>query len=438
VTLDKLNKSYTRTHFSKELKNLKIGSEIRVAGWIEDFRNIGKLGFLTLRDVTGATQSVLFGDNLVKAKTIPRQSSILISGTIQPTKSKNFEIEVLVKEIFVYSEATQTLPIDPTGRIESDLDNRLDSRALDLRNPKISKIFLIRSKVLKIIRDYFTLNNFIEVNTPKIIGSASEGGSNLFSFDYFKRKGYLAQSPQLYKEQLVLSLDKVFEIAPYFRAENSHTVRHISEFLSVDIEAAYLDYFDIMDIIEELIKLILKSLKESDYQIDFSFIQNKSFADFINSPFPRISYEQCIKDLEKMGEKINFGDDLLDSSLRKLGEKYNDFFFIIDWPINLKPFYIHEHDENPLLSKSFDLQFGYLELVSGGTRQHDINKLKSRLQNQGLSVDSFTDHLRSFEWGMPPHSGGGLGFDRLMMVLCNLSNIREVVLYPRDTSRISP
>jgi nondiscriminating aspartyl-tRNA synthetase len=438
MTLDKFNKLSKRTHFSKELKNLKIGSEIRVAGWIEDFRDIGKLGFLTLRDVTGATQSVLFGDNLVKAKTIPRQSSILISGIIQPTKSKNFEIEVLVKEIYVYSEATQSLPIDPTGRIESDLDNRLDSRALDLRNPKISKIFLLRSKVLKIIRDYFTLNNFIEVNTPKIIGSASEGGSNLFSFDYFKRKGYLAQSPQLYKEQLVLSLDKVFEIAPYFRAENSHTARHISEFLSVDIEAAYLDYFDIMDIIEELIKLILKSLKESDYQIDFSFIQNKSFADFINSPFPRISYEQCIKDLEKMGEKINFGDDLLDSSLRKLGEKYNDFFFIIDWPINLKPFYIHEHDENPLLSKSFDLQFGYLELVSGGTRQHDINKLKSRLQNQGLSIDSFTDHLRSFEWGMPPHSGGGLGFDRLMMILCNLSNIREVVLYPRDTSRISP
>src|SRR5690348_4436783 len=171
---------------------------------------------MTLRDVTGAIQSVLLGENLEKAKRIPRQSSVLIVGTVQSTKSKNFQIEVLAKEIYIYSEANSTLPIDPTGRIESDLDNRLDSRALDLRNPKILKIFLIRSKVLKIIRDYFTLNNFIEVNTPKIIGSASEGGSNLFSFDYFKRKGYLAQSPQLYKEQLVLSLDKVFEIAPYF------------------------------------------------------------------------------------------------------------------------------------------------------------------------------------------------------------------------------
>ena len=428
----------TRTHFSKELKYLKIGSEIRVAGWIEDFRDIGKLGFLTIRDVTGAVQAVLYGDNLVKAKNIPRQSSILIVGTIQPSKSRDFETEVSVKDIHVYSEANHSLPIDPTGRIESNLDNRLDSRALDLRNPKISKVFLLRSKVLKIIRDFFILNNFVEVNTPKIIGSASEGGSNLFSFDYFKRKGFLAQSPQLYKEQLVLSLDRVFEIAPYFRAENSHTVRHLNEFLSVDIEAAYLDYFDIMDIIEELLKIILKSLNEQGYLNDHLFTEGKSITDIIQFPFPRLSYEQCLKDLGGMDEKINFGDDLLDSSLRKLGEKYRNFFFIIDWPIALKPFYIHEHDQNPLLSKSFDLQFGYLELVSGGTRQHDINKIKSRLQSQGLSIDSFTNHLRSFEWGMPPHSGCGLGFDRLMMVLSNLPNIREVVLYPRDTSRISP
>jgi nondiscriminating aspartyl-tRNA synthetase len=428
----------TRTHFSKELKYLKIGSEIRVAGWIEDFRDIGKLGFLTIRDVTGAVQAVLYGNNLVKAKNIPRQSSILIVGIIQPSKSRDFEIEVSVKDIHVYSEANHSLPIDPTGRIESNLDNRLDSRALDLRNPKISKVFLLRSKVLKIMRDFFNLNNFVEVNTPKIIGSASEGGSNLFSFDYFKRKGFLAQSPQLYKEQLVLSLDRVFEIAPYFRAENSHTVRHLNEFLSVDIEAAYLDYFDIMDIIEELLKIILKSLNEQGNLNDHLFTEGNSITDIVQLPFPRLSYEQCLKDLGGMDEKINFGDDLLDSSLRKLGEKYRNFFFIIDWPLDLKPFYIHEHDQNPLLSKSFDLQFGYLELVSGGTRQHDINKLKSRLQSQGLSIDSFTNHLRSFEWGMPPHSGCGLGFDRLMMVLSNLPNIREVVLYPRDTSRISP
>jgi len=438
MTLDKFNKTLTRTNYSNELKNLPIGSEIRVAGWIEDFRDIGKLGFLILRDVKGAIQAILSGNNLITARNIPRQSSILIEGVIQSTKSKDFAFEILVKELHVFSEASLSLPIDPTGRVESNLDNRLDCRALDLRNPQVSKIFLLRSKVLKIIRDYFISNNFVEVNTPKIIGSASEGGSNLFSLEYFKRKGYLAQSPQLYKEQLVLALDRVFEIAPYFRAENSHTVRHLNEFLSVDIEAAYIDYSNVMDIFEELVKLILKDIIGSEYQIKPSFLENISIDDFVSRPFPRLTYEQCINELDKMDEKIKFGDDLSDLSLRKLGEKYNNFFFIIDWPLELKPFYIHEHENNPDLSKSFDLQFGYLELISGGTRQHDAQKIKDRLQHQGLSLIDFADHLRSFDWGMPPHSGGGLGFDRLLMVLCNLSNIREAVLYPRDTSRISP
>ncbi len=143
-------------------------------------------------------------------------------------------------------------------------------------------------------------------------------------------------------------------------------------------------------------------------------------------------------ELTSLGEKVTFGDDLSDSSLRKLGEKFDKFYFIVDWPLDLKPFYIHEKESHPTLSKSFDLQFGHLELVSGGTRQHDVSKLKSRLAEQGLSPENFKDHLRVFEWGMPPHSGCGLGFDRLMMVLLGLNNIREAVLYPRDTSRISP
>ena len=206
----------------------------------------------------------------------------------------------------------------------------------------------------------------------------------------------------------------------------------------MDIEDSYLDYFDIMDIIEELVKMTLKYTIESHYHAGLSSSEYKSFLNAVDSPFPRLSYEQCLKDLGGMDEKISFGDDLSDSSLRKLGEKYNSFYFIIDWPLDLKPFYIHENDKDPMLSKSFDLQYGYLELVSGGTRQHDINKLKHRIQNQGLPVDSFTNHLKAFEWGMPRHSGCGLGFDRLMMVLSDLPNIREVVLYPRDTSRISP
>jgi nondiscriminating aspartyl-tRNA synthetase len=431
--------SITRTHFASQLQESQIGSEVKVAGWIEDFRDIGKLGFILLRDVTGLIQTVLVGENLQKAKSIPRQSTILLTGLVQGTKSKNFPVEIKTKEIFVFSYASVSLPIDPTGRVESLLDTRLDSRALDLRNPNISKIFLFRSNILRIIRDFFSQNKFIEVNTPKIIGSASEGGSNLFSFDYFKQKGFLAQSPQLYKEQLVLSLDRVFEIAPYFRAENSHTLRHLNEFLSVDLEAAYLDYYDIMSIMEELIKKILMYMRDSNYvDNENPLLEGNTLNDLISIPFPKISYDKCLEELASIGEKVTFGDDLSDSALRKLGEKFDKFYFIVDWPLSLKPFYIHGKESNPTLSKSFDLQFGHLELVSGGTRQHDVSKLKSRLADQGLSTDNFKDHLRVFEWGMPPHSGCGLGFDRLMMVLLGLNNIREAVLYPRDTSRISP
>src|SRR5215210_1684356 len=431
--------SITRTHFASQLQESQIGSEVKVAGWIEDFRDIGKLGFILLRDVTGLVQTVLVGENLQKAKSIPRQSNILITGIVQATKSKNFPFEIKVKEIFVFSQSSVSLPLDPTGRVESLLDTRLDSRALDLRNPSISKIFIFRSNILRIIRDFFSENKFIEVNTPKIIGSASEGGSNLFSFDYFKQKGFLAQSPQLYKEQLVLSLDRVFEIAPYFRAENSHTLRHLNEFLSVDLEAAYLDYYDIMSIMEELIKKILMYMRDSDYVDNKNpLFKGNTLNDLISIPFPKISYDKCLEELTSIGEKVTFGDDLSDLALKKLGEKFDKFYFIVDWPLSLKPFYIHEKESNTSLSKSFDLQFGHLELVSGGTRQHDVSKLKSRLADQGLSADNFKDHLRVFEWGMPPHSGCGLGFDRLMMVLLGLNNIREAVLYPRDTSRISP
>ena len=428
-----------RTHFASELLGLQTGSEVRVAGWIEDFRDIGKLGFILLRDVTGLVQAVLVGENLQKAKSIPRQSNILITGKLQNTKSKNFPFEIKVEDIFVFSTASLSLPLDPTGRVESNLDTRLDSRALDLRNPRISNIFITRSAILRIIRDFFSENKFYEVNTPKIIGSASEGGSNLFSFDYFKRKGFLAQSPQLYKEQLVLALDRVFEIAPFFRAENSHTLRHLNEFVSVDLEAAYLDYYDIMSLVELLIKKILMHLSKSNIMDrENPLIRGNILNDLISNPFPKLSYEKCLDELTSLGEKVTFGDDLSDSSLRKLGEKYDKFYFIVDWPLSLKPFYIHEKESQPTLSKSFDLQFGHLELVSGGTRQHDVSKLKSRLIEQGLSPENFKDHLRVFEWGMPPHSGCGLGFDRLMMVLLGLNNIRETVLYPRDTSRISP
>jgi len=424
-----------RTHYARQLDEQLVGQQVRVGGWIEDVRDIGKLAFVTVRDATGACQLVVTGDNVQLAVQTPRQSAVVVAGVVQKSKAKDFPVEIKAVEFTVLTKAVHPLPIDPTGRVESALDKRLDARALDMRNPKTSAIFRLRSAGLNVIRSTLRSEGFVEVTTPKIIGSASEGGANLFGFNYFKKKAYLAQSPQLYKEQLVLGLDRVFEIGPYFRAENSHTVRHLTEFTSVDIEAAFLDYEDVMDIVEKVVVSVINEFQQnhkSELELAGANV------DFNVSKFERVTYEQCLDELAKEGEKLQFGDDLSDAALRKLGEIHNGFYFLMDWPLKLKPFYIHEKEDDPRLSKSFDLQYGYLELVSGGRRLHDPEKLKSRLTEQGLNPASFEEHLKAFEWGMPPHSGWGLGYDRLMMVLTGQQNVRDVVLYPRDTDRLSP
>jgi nondiscriminating aspartyl-tRNA synthetase len=424
-----------RTHYACQLNATLVGQQVRVGGWIEDIRDIGKLAFVTIRDVTGLCQVIVTGGNLQSALQAARQSAVTVTGIVQESKARDFLVELKVSEFTVLTEALHPLPIDPTGRVESAIDKRLDARALDLRNPRVAAIFRLRSAGLKIIRDALTSQGFIEVTTPKIIGSASEGGANLFAFDYFgKRKAYLAQSPQLYKEQLMVGLDRVFEIGPYFRAENSHTVRHLSEFTSIDIEAAFLDYEDVMDILEKVVRKVATELHEK-HRADLQAADSKELS---VSKIDRLTYEQCLEELAKDGEKLQFGDDLSDSALRRLGELHPGFYFIMDWPLKLKPFYIHGKEGNPQLSKSFDLQYSYLELASGGRRLHDPTTLRSRLLEQGLNPASFEDHLKVFDWGMPPHSGWGLGYDRLMMVLTASQNVRDVVLYPRDAERLTP
>jgi aspartyl-tRNA synthetase, archaeal type len=421
--------------FASWLNEEYIGKSVNLAGWIVDFTDIGRIGFVKMNDITGTAQGVATGSVLLRLKEIPRQSSVMISGTVCKSKAKNLAVEIEIEEITVLGPAVHPLPIDPTGRVESSLDKRLDCRALDVRNEQVSNIFKIRSEALELIRSFLRTKMFIEVQTPKIIGSATEGGANLFSLEYFKQMAYLAQSPQLYKEQLTLGLERVFEIGPYFRAEPSHTVRHLSEFTSIDLEAAFLDYHDIMDLIEELICSVFDKLSK---KFPTNTILNGISNQGQSRKIPRLTYAECLQELNDRGEHIKFGDDLSDASLRILGKLHKGLFFINDWPTRLKPFYIMEQDENAELSKSFDLQFGYLELVSGGSREHNAKKLRDKLISQGHNPESFSYHLRSFDWGMPPHAGCGIGFDRLMMIITSSDNIREVVLFPRDTTRLNP
>lgn len=426
---------FVKTHDIAELNADIIGKEVVLGGWIEDLRKLGKMTFITLRDVSGISQIIVKGEINDNIEELNRQSVISVRGIVQETKARDFDFEIKAEEIEVLAKAVHPLPVDPIGRVESNIDTRLNHRALDMRNQKTASIFKLRHYVLETLRKTLAEKKFIEITTPKIIGSASEGGANLFSLDYFGKTAYLAQSPQLYKEQMTIGLERVYEISNFYRAENSHTGRHLSEFTSIDIEAAFMDYNDVMNILESLVievyKVVSEKCKKEQENIGHVIEVPKA-------PFERITYTQVINELKKEGEKVEFGDDLLDSHLRLIGKKHPGFYFLIDWPMKLKPFYIREKDEDPKLSRSFDLQFGYLELSSGGTRLHNPETLKSRLKEQGLDPSQFADHLQTFDWGMPPHSGWGMGLDRLMTTLIGIDNVREVVLYPRDPDRLSP
>ena len=426
---------FNRTHNIEDFNSGMIGQKVIFGGWVEDLRKLGKMTFLTVRDVTGLAQVIVKEDTSKEIEGITRQSVIRVEGKIQETRARDFECEIKAEKIDVLANAVYPLPIDPIGRLESNIDNRLNARALDMRNQKTASIFKLRHHVLASIRKILTEKKFIEINTPKLIGSASEGGANLFSLEYFGKQAYLAQSPQLYKEQMTMGLERVYEIASFYRAEKSHTGRHLSEFTSVDIEAAFMDYTDVMEVLESLVVEVYKYVEEKCKK------EQKAIGIEIkvpSSPFERITYSQVLEELKSAGEDLKFGDDLLDSHLRIIGKNHPGFFFLIEWPMKLKPFYIREKDDDPKISRSFDLQFGYLELASGGTRLHDPKKIRTRLEEQGLDPSKFSNHLQAFDWGMPPHAGWGLGLERLMTILIGIDNVREVVLYPRDPDRLTP
>ena len=426
---------FNRTHNIEDVNANMKDQDVILAGWVEDLRKMGKMTFLTLRDVTGITQIILT-DELTKAvEGITRQSVVRVTGKVQDTRARDFEYEIKANEISILAKAVHPLPIDPIGRLESHIDNRLNTRALDMRNQKTASIFKIRHHVLASLRKTLSEKKFIEITTPKIIGSASEGGANLFSLDYFGKQAYLAQSPQLYKEQMTIGLERVFEIASFYRAEKSHTGRHLSEFTSVDIEAAFMNYTDVMNVLEDLVVDTFKYVSENCKK-ELEIIGNKTITP--DHPFEKITYSQALDELKEKDVKLEFGDDLLDSHLRILGENHPSFYFLTDWPIKLKPFYITEKQDNVELSESFDLQYGYLELSSGGSRLHNPEKIKSRLKEQNLDPSKFSEHLQAFDWGMPPHAGWGLGLERLLTIILGIDNVREVILYPRDPERLKP
>ncbi|MBI2006120.1 MAG: aspartate--tRNA(Asn) ligase [Nitrosopumilales archaeon] len=426
-----------RTHYSNELDPSKEGKDVTVMGWIISARGHGNISFVNIRDSEGEIQIVAkagdcpdeIREKLAKLK---EHSCIGVIGKVKSSNKAPSGIEIIPKELRVFSEVEKIPPFEPHAKTVKNIDTRLEIRAIDLRREVLQKIFLVRSQVLKSIRDYFYENNFVEINTPKMIATATEGGAALFPIFYYNKEAFLAQSPQLYKEQLTMSFEKVFEIAPIFRAEPSRTNRHLSEAISIDMEEAYINYNDIMLRIEQIIKKSIKTVQE--------FAKSSHNTEFVvpemPDKIPQYTYSELVKKMQDAGDKTEWGDDLYPSNIKKIGLK--GFYFIKDWPLAPKPFYVKASQTDPKISESFDLMFDDLELSSGSTRIEKRQDLEERMKNKGMKTDAFEYHLGVFEYGVPPHAGCGIGLERLMMALTGTENIRDTTFYPRDVDRLTP
>jgi aspartyl-tRNA synthetase len=440
MSFDELN-GWRKTHYTKDVTPDLYDQEVILGGWVRNFRNLGGLKFINLQDKYGERQITLkkgvVSDELFEKAKLGYQYCLMVKGKVKKFDAAPGGIEIIPSEIKILNKTPEKLPIDMTGETISELDLRLNNRALDLRSIRNQAIFKIRGQLLKSVRNFLLERDFSEITTPKIIGSATEGGTELFPIMYFDREAFLVQSAQLYKEQLSGVYERVFEISPAFRAEKSHTKRHICEIFTLDVEMSFVDMYDVLKTLEELVHNVISNVRENNMTaLKILNMENKTLVPEL--PFPRYRYDEILELLEnKYKISIEWGEDISTEAYRKLGKELIGYYYITHWPMIIKPFYIQPSKDNKY-SESFDLQMGWLELTSGGTRVHNRVKLEDAIENKGLNASSFESHLIAFDFGMPPHAGFGLGIARWITYICGLDDIREAVMYPRTPERLTP
>ncbi|MCL4327741.1 MAG: aspartate--tRNA(Asn) ligase [Candidatus Thermoplasmatota archaeon] len=424
--------------YISDLRSGKSSGTVKVRGWVQDIRRLKNVDFIILRDHTGTAQVTVkksSGSLGVDPGAINRESVIEVEGeNVQNSISKT-GTEILANRINVINTSMAPLPLPVTDPVEADIETRLNNRFLDLRKPHIHHIFEAESELMWGIRKFLHGEKFVEVHTPKVVAAATEGGADLFGVKYFEMEAYLNQSPQLYKEILISSgFNRVFEVGPAFRAEKHNTVRHLNEFTSVDIEMAFSDHNDAMSMLERAVKSGIGSMKSAmDDRVELiSKIETPSL------PFPRITYRKCIDVLHDSNEDLEFGLDFTPEQLKIIGDGFEGFYFITEWPSTVRPFYTMINQQDESITNSFDLQYKDKEITSGAQRVHDPVLLEKRFRNKGLNPKDFEFYLNAFRFGMPPHAGWGLGLERLTMILLDLKNIRETSLFPRDRTRLVP
>jgi len=440
--------SWQHVTYSSEISPELYGKQVTVGGWVQDIRNLGGISFLQLRDRDGVIQVTTLKKKSKElfdfVASLQRESVVLVTGTVKESKEARAGYEVLPDKIDLLNKAEAPLPLGVVDKVGADLDTRLNNRFLDLRKEEIRAIFQIKAKTLEGIRNYLVSEGFIEVNTPKIVAAGAEGGATLFPIKYFDKSAYLAQSPQLYKQNLMATgLDRIFEIAPAYRAEASDTIRHIAEFISLDVELAYISSSeDIMAVAEGIVVNSLEYVREHAKKELTKLgvtLQTPSTA------FPRIPYKEAVEIVKAEGLRIEHGEDLGTEGEKALGEVMKrerncELYFITEFPTSLKrgTFYAKRYDEDPETTGYFDLDYRGQEIVSGGQREHRYDKLTEQMRENNFNLDSFEFYLKAFRYGMPPHGGFGFGVERYVQKMLDLPNIREAVLYPRDRARLVP
>lgn len=419
--------------------------QVSVSGFIDRVRDIKKVIFIVIRDRTGVVQATVDVENSPKeiveiSRTLTPESAVTITGKLVTNPGVKLRgIELLPESIEVASLATSPLPIDE----KTNQADRMDWRFLDLRSEKSRLIFEVQTTVESAMREFWIKNNFLEIHSPKLMASPSESGAELFEVKHFEGRAYLAQSPQFYKQMgIAAGFERVFEIGPVFRANPSHTVRHDTEFTSVDMEMAWVkSHEDVMHFEEQWIAHTLEVVKEKHGED----IKKHFGVEVVvpSLPFPRITMKDAQEILKKEGHTSEREDDLDPEGERKLAkyvakEFSHEFVFVTDYPISIRPFYHMRHEDNPGLTKSFDLIWKGIEVTTGAQREHRIDVLEKQAKEKGLPLESITFYLDFFKYGMPPHGGFGFGLTRMLMQLLGAENVRQVTYLYRGVNRLTP
>lgn len=438
-----------RTHACGEVSEKEVGTSVTLCGWVDTLRVSGKISFLLLRDRTGIIQ--IFLDKTLTEKyqhQLKKESVVLVEGSVgkRPENQvkqemKTGSVEIAAKHLELVSVAETPLPVDVVDETTTNIDKRLDYRFLDVRREKIKDIFLIRSKIYSKTVEFFDEAGFVAIQSPRLTASGVESGAEEFKIPYFGKTASLAQSPQIYKQMFVVSgLEKVYDIGPIFRAEKSHTTRHLTEFIGIDFEMGFIkDEHDVMLVVEDYFKFLLTEIKK----VCKEELQHLDVTIDVPKTIPKMTLQEAHKILKERGKTLSEDEDLDAEGERIIGEyvkkkHHSDFVFVLEYPWKRRPFYHMRLEGNKKVTKSFDLLFKGVEIGTGAQREHRLEMLEAQAKEKGIDLKKMTFYRDIFRYGCPNHGGVGLGLDRITQQMLNLTNIREAILLPRDPERLTP